>query len=310
VLGVTPQHVYSIIKTQNIDHYVNKKNRRKLLSPAGVRKLFEHRGYKYPNLNISFQIVKGGVGKTSLSFSLGVRAYQYGARVLVIDLDAQGNLTRSFNVDAKGKPIWINIYKDNMKVQDTLVTISENLHLIPSNLNNSGLDVEIFRSMNNIADIIKNTIAPIRDNYDLVIMDCPPTINMMNTAATCASDLIIIPINPDSYSMDRLEYTLFELKRIKKNYKIDCDYRIFWNRYDGRLKTALAYMSQLHQKDELGDKISSVVCRTDSALDKAVANCKSIFEMSKRSNIREDIDQFTSEVLGISEWIEEKTKPK
>ena len=110
-------------------------------------------GFKYPNAIISFQIVKGGVGKTSLSFCLAVRASHYGARVLAIDLDQQGNLTRSFNVEASDKPVWLNLFRDKVPVENAIVELSDNLHLIPSNLNNSRLDTELTQSSTNLKDL-------------------------------------------------------------------------------------------------------------------------------------------------------------
>jgi chromosome partitioning protein len=269
--------------------------------------LFEERGFQYPKVNISFQIVKGGVGKTSLSFSLAVRASHYGARVLAIDIDQQGNLTRSFNVEARDRPVWLNIFRDKIPIQDVLVKVSDNLDFIPSNLNNSRLDVELTQSASNLRDMIRDSIAPIRDNYDIVIIDCPPAINKINTAVSCASDIVIIPINPEPYAMDGLDFTISELNRVKKDFKLNFDYRIVWNKYDARERLGAFYMHELTKKEELIDKIIPVVCRVDASMKNAVFDSKSIFELPKRATIREDIDQFTKEVLGINLWRESRT---
>lgn len=303
--GMTIQGVYKALKTHNIPTKITN-NRRKIIPPHGIRKLFEERGFQYPKSIISFQIVKGGVGKTSLSFCLAVRASHYGARVLVIDLDQQGNLTRSFNVEARDRPVWLNLFRDKIPVENAIIELSDYLHLIPSNLNNSRLEVEIIASQANLNDLIKDIIAPIRKNYDLIIIDCPPAINNINAAATCASDLIIIPINPDIYAMDGLDYTISELDRIKKGFKLNLDYRIVWNKYDARERLGAVYMHELMKRTELHNKILPVVCRIDTSLRTAIFESKSVFDLPKKAPIREDIDQFAKELLGINIWKEAK----
>lgn len=303
--GITVQGVYKALKAHNIQTEKSN-NRRKFIPSEGVRKLFEERGFIYPKMNISFQIVKGGVGKTSLSFCLSVRAYHYGARILAIDIDQQGNLTRSFNIEARDKPVWLNLFRDKVPVKDAVVKISKNLHFIPSNLNNSRLDVELTQTSFNLKDMIKDIICPIRDEYDLVIIDCPPAINKINSAVTCASDIVLIPVNPDPYAMDGLDFTLSELNQIKQSFKLDFDYRIFWNKYDARERLGAVYMHELTKRDDLLGKILPVVCRTDASMKNAIFNSKSVFELPKRTPIREDIDQFAKEILGINQWKELK----
>lgn len=305
--GMTIQGVYKILKTHGIDTTVTGSNRR-LIPSIGVRKLLESRGFEYPKLNLSFQIVKGGVGKTSLSFSLAVRANHYGTKILLIDFDQQGNLTRSFDVEAREKAVWLNIIRDSVKMENAIVNVYDGLDLIPSNLNNSRLDVELTQSSSNLKDMIKDYLAPIRVNYDLVIMDCPPAINKINTAVTCASDLIIIPINPDPYAMDGLEFTLAELNRIKREFKLTFDYRIAWNRYDARERLGAIYMHEIAKQEDRFAKILPVVIRSDTSLKNAVFDSKSVFELPRKAQIREDIDQFALEILGLNLWKEKITK--
>lgn len=303
--GITVQGVYKALKTHNIPTQMTS-NRRKIIPSQGIRKLFEERGFQYPKNIISFQIVKGGVGKTSLSFCLAVRTSHYGARVLAIDLDQQGNLTRSFNVEARDKPVWLNLFRDKVPVENAIIKLSDTLHLIPSNLNNSRLDTELTQSTTNLKDMIRDTIAPIRNNYDLIIIDCPPAINKINTAVTCASDIVIVPINPDPYAMDGLDYTISELNRVKKDFKLEFDYRIVWNKYDARERLGAVYMHALTKRDDLLNKILPVVCRVDTSLKNAVFDSRSVFDMPKKAPIREDIDQFAKEILGINAWKETK----
>jgi chromosome partitioning protein len=303
--GITVQGVYKALKTHNIETGVTN-NRRKLIPASGIRRLFEERGFKYPKSIISFQIVKGGVGKTSLSFCLAVRASHYGARILAIDLDQQGNLSRSFNVEARGKPVWLNLFRDKVPVDQAIIPLSDTLHVIPSNLSNSRLDTELTQSSANLRDLLKDILAPVRNNYDLIIIDCPPAINKINAAVTCASDTVIVPINPDPYAMDGLDYTISELNSIKKGFKLSFDYRIVWNKYDARERLGAVYMHELMKRDGLSDNLIPVVCRVDASLKNAIFDAKSVFELPKKAPIREDIDQFAKEILGINAWKESK----
>ena len=300
--GMTVQGVYKTLRNNNIKLDLSR-NGHKMLLPENARQLFDLRGFEYPNLNISFQIVKGGVGKTSLSFSLATRASHYGAKVLAIDFDQQGNLTRSFNVEAREKPVWLNILRDNVEVEDAVINVSNHLDLIASNLNNSRLDVELTQSSVNFRDVVRDLLSPIRDNYDLVIMDCPPAINKINTTVTCASDLIIIPINPDPYAMDGLEFTLAELKKLKKEFKLSLEQKILWNRYDARERLGTIYMHELAKNDDMLEKLIPIVIRADANIKNAIFDAKNVF-ISKKSAVREDIDQFTKEILGITAWSE------
>lgn len=298
------QGIYKILKTLEIPTKTTK-NRRKFIPPEGVRKILEERGFIFAKQNISFQIVKGGVGKTSLSFCVAVRASHYGARVLAIDLDQQGNLTSSLNIDAREKPVWLNLIRDNIPVEETIINLTKHLDVIPSSLNNSRLDIELTQSTYNLKDLIKDAIAPVRNNYDLVIIDCPPAINKINTAVTCASDIVIIPVNPDPYAMDGLSYTISELNRVKKDFKLDFDYKIVWNKYDARERLGAVYMHELTKHIDLLNKIIPVVCRVDASMKNVVFNAKSVYELPKKSPIREDTDQLTKEILGINLWQEQ-----
>ena len=305
--GITIQGVYKALRAHQVSTELTS-TRRRIIHPAGIRKLLEERGFSFPKQNISFQIVKGGTGKTSLSFALALRASHYGARVLAIDFDQQGNMTRSFNLDARDRPVWVNIFRDGVKAEDAIVKVTDGLHVIPSNLNNARLDTEMVTTATNLKDHINDKLSAVRDNYDLVIMDCPPAINKINTAAACSSDLVIVPINPDPYAMDGLEFTLNDIERLRRDFKINPDVRIVWNRYDARERLGIVYMHELAKAVEKADKILPVVIRTDAAVKNAVFDSRSIFDMPKKSTIREDIDQFTREVLGINEWKEAKQK--
>ena len=188
-LGLSIQGIYKFMSTNNIE--ATKVNRRNYIPSTGVRRILELRHFVYPYKNISFQIVKGGTGKTSLAFSLAVRASQYGAKVLAIDFDQQANLTQSLNIDARENPVWLNIFRDRVSVSESIINVTESLSLIPSNMNNSRLDVELTHRNVNLKDHIRDKLSKVRENYDLVVMDCPPAINKINPSIDKTSQILL-----------------------------------------------------------------------------------------------------------------------
>lgn len=302
ILGnISVQAVYKYLKANKIET-IEIGTKRIKIPPIGIKKILNERGFIFPQKNISFQIVKGGVGKTSLSYGFGIRASHYGAKVLLIDLDKQANLTRACGIQARDIPVWVNILKDNVSIKNTVSCLSDTLHIIPSNLNNSTLDLELTSSTENYKDYIRDVLLPIRHNYDIVVIDCPPDLNKITLCATCASDTVIIPINPDQYAMDGLDYTLFELKRIKNAYKLNFEFNIVWNQYDARERLTNTYVHDLAKDEEKIKSVLPVVIRSDSTLKNFVKASIPLFEMKKKSSVMEDFDQLTREILGINHW--------
>ncbi len=113
-----------------------------------------------------------------------------------------------------------------------------------------------------------------------------------------------MPVNPDPYAMDGLDFTITEMERIRADFKLDFDYRIVWNRYDARERLGMYYIHELAKRPERAEKVLPFVIRTDSSVKNAIFDSKSVFDLSKKSVVREDIDQFAKEILGINAWKE------
>jgi len=299
MLGKSNQAIYAFLKNKNITS-IEISKRKRLISPSSIKTILEMRHFKYSKKIFSIHDLKGGVGKTTIALSFSARASHYGFRVLMIDMDLQSNLTRYCNVDSTNLPVWINILRKDTKVEDCIVNIDEYLDLIPSNLNNSRLEMELASNSSiNIKDSIKDTIEPILNKYDIVIIDCPPSLCKTTTMATCASDLTIIPINPDQFSIDGMHMTIDEINRIKRAYKLPLKYKILWNKYDGRKKLAPFFIQQLAKDEEKYSNALPIVIRIDSAFEISQSMRKSIFETKRRSNAQEDIDALVRELLSL-----------
>jgi chromosome partitioning protein len=292
--------IHKLLKNKNIPTL--KLGTKKLIPSSSARDFFKSKGFEYPHMNINFHIIKGGVGKSSLASALAIRANMYGARVLCIDFDQQGNFTRSLGIDGRKKPVWLHIFRNEVSIEDAIIPITKSLHLIPSSMNNSRLELELANSSVNLKDLIRDNLRPVRNLYDLVIFDCPPSLNKTTAAVACASDLVLMPINADGYSIDALNVTIEELKNLGKNFKIDIPYSIIWNKYDQREKLSVKYLHDVASNASCQEKVLPVVIRVDASIKNALDQGISVFELAPKAGVAEDLDRLTKEVLGIQSW--------
>lgn len=300
ILNLSVQGIHHTLKANNIESILLKKKHR--VKPDQIRKLFQARGYKYKNEVISFQVVKGGTGKTSISHSFAIRANQYGARVLCIDIDQQGNLTQAFGLDSSDFDTILDVIKDESKLSlnDVILPITPTLHLIPSNMNNSVLDRYLQVEQEPLEYIFTDLLKKLRTQYDYIVFDCPPAISCANTAATLASDRIIVPITPDKFSMEGLKITIEELARLNAKYKKAPPLiNILFNRYDARKSSSSEYLKQLMSHEVYKDLMFNTFVRDNAEISNFIRHKESIFDSTKNSYAREDLDLFCREIMGL-----------
>lgn len=166
---------------------------------------------------------KGGVGKTTTAVNLGVALGHMGKRVLLIDADPQGSLTRSCNIS---KPDDLDVTLSELlayqmsgdskdMIYDDPIRHFENIDLIPSNISLSGTETALFNCMSR-ESVLKRTIRPLRDMYDTILIDCMPSLGMMTINSLVAADSVIIPCEPSYLSVKGLDLLLHSISRIKR----------------------------------------------------------------------------------------------
>lgn len=268
---------------------------RTAFTPMAARALFEQRGFKYPHQVISFQMLKGGSSKTSSAFNLAVRLNQYGARVLVIDADAQGNISSALGHEISGQEIVLyHLLKGEAEIQDAMVYINEGLDLIASNFDNSAIDLLLQSQRTNPKKLITELLAPVFDQYDFVIFDCNPALSHLNISIALASDLVIIPVNPDPFSKSGLEKVLEEFQRMSTQYDKEIDYKLLFTLHDAREATSRKYLIEYGSKYE--EKMFGSIIKRNADVKTAIDQKKSIFDF-KKASARPDFDAFAIEVL-------------
>ena len=161
---------------------------------------------------------KGGVGKTTTNINLGASLAQLGKRVLTIDIDPQGNTTSGLGIDKEARSL-ISIYDiliNDADIKDGIKkTKVKNLHILASNLPLAGAEVELVM-MDRREYILKKAISQIRENYDYILIDCPPSLGLLTINAFTAADSVLVPIQCEFFALEGLTQLLNTIQRVKK----------------------------------------------------------------------------------------------
>lgn len=265
------------------------------LPPELVREYLLSKNLKYPQRVISIQMLKGGVAKTTSIMNIGIRAAMYGAKILFVDLDQQANLSFALGHQNETAPVWLDIFEKRKTIEESIVKINENMDLIPSSLNNSVLERVLINSNRNWSMAVKGPLEQIRWNYDLILVDTAPALSAINTAVSIASDEILLPVNPDRFSILGFEKNKLELDEIKKDFKLSFNYKILFTKFDGREKMSSLFLQDFIEK--YPELMMKNFVRSSSEAKNILGTAKSIF--SNKSSIKEDYDLLTKEVLGF-----------
>jgi chromosome partitioning protein len=252
-------------------------------------------------LKIAMAVVKGGVGKTTLSEALAVRACVYGLRVLCIDVDQQANLTKGLQMDkiAKNSPVMIDLVEGKANATDSILNVIPGLDLVPSRLDNVTLDGYLMVNRHNPQTVFNKIFCSVYKNYDLIVFDCPPTLGVTVCASMLASDLIIAPLNPDVYSYEGIEIMDKEIKSIHQQFGQEINWKILLNKFDSKTILSTDYITQLLKDPKFSEKLLKAVIRTSQEFPNAKKKNKTIFDTLKKSTAKEDIDSLTKEIFQL-----------
>ncbi len=185
---------------------------------------------------------KGGVGKTTSVLNIGVYLASAGKKVLLLDLDPQGNLTSGLGIRLKKEngdklPSIYDVLIGKQKVTEVfLLTNVENLYIIPANISLAGAEIELVNQISRESKL-KGVLSEIKDQYDYIIIDSPPSLGLLTINALVASDKVIVPVQCEYYALEGISQLLDTIKLVKDslNPKLDFD-GIVLTMYDSRTK--------------------------------------------------------------------------
>ena len=261
---------------------------------------------------------KGGVGKTTTAVNLGVGLVQQGKKVLLIDADAQANLTMALGYNRPDDiPITLSTVMQNIitlstvmqniiddksfDVSQGIIHHGEGVDLLPSNIELSGFEVRLINAMSR-ERVLKTYVNEVKKNYDYVLIDCMPSLGMITINALAAADSVIIPTQPHYLSAKGLELLLRSVSMVKR--QINPKLRI-----DGILMTMVMPRTNISKeitatvKSAYGQKIKVFDTEIPHSIRavEATAEGKSIFVYDKSGKVAAAYEQFGKEVAEIGE---------
>src|SRR3989338_2486562 len=193
---------------------------------------------------------KGGVGKTTTAVNLAAYLAAYGQRVLLIDIDPQGNASSGLGIDYRNleKGIYDVLVTESVTMAEVLVgTKHDNLHLAPANLNLAGANVELV-NVDRREFRLSDNLRQIADNYDFVLIDNPPSLGLLTLNGLVAADELLIPVQCEYYALEGLSQLLHTINLLQNNLKPDLQILgAVLTMYDGRNKLSDAVFQELYQ---------------------------------------------------------------
>ena len=241
---------------------------------------------------------KGGVGKTTTTINLSASLAEMGNKVLTIDLDPQGNTSSGLGIDKNGVDNTVyELLIGECKITECIYQGPfENHHVIPSNVNLSGAEIELV-GVEKKEYILRDAIKKIKSKYDLIIIDCPPALSMLTINAMTTANTILVPIQCEYYALEGLSQLIHTINLVKKglNPKLEIEGVVF-TMYDARTNLSLEVVENV--KDTLKQNIYKTIIPRNIRLAEAPSHGLPINLYDKRSVGAEAYRLLAEEVMG------------
>ena len=202
---------------------------------------------------------KGGVGKTTTAINLSACLAEKGQKVLAVDMDPQGNMTSGLGVDKNNVENTVyDLILGESSINEVIVRdVLENLDIIPTSIDLSGAEIELL-DVDEKEYIIRNAIANIKEDYDYIVIDCPPSLSMLTINAMTTADSVLVPIQCEYYALEGLSQLIHtvELVRDRLNPQLTIEGVVF-TMYDARTNLSLQVVENV--KDNLDQTIYKTI---------------------------------------------------
>jgi len=241
---------------------------------------------------------KGGVGKTTTSINLSASLAAKGKKVLVIDMDPQGNTTSGFGVDKNDLDETIyELILGECAIQDCIIKdVVENVSILPSNVNLAAAEIELI-GVEKKEYILKNEVDYVREQYDYIMIDCPPSLSMLTINAMTTADSVLVPIQCEYYALEGLSQLIHTVNLVKERLNPDLDMEgVVFTMYDSRTNLSMQVVENV--KQNLQQRVYDTVIPRNIRLAEAPSYGMPIHVYDPKSAGAEAYMALADEVLG------------
>lgn len=240
---------------------------------------------------------KGGVGKTTTAINLSACLAEKGKKVLVIDTDPQGNTTSGFGIDKNNLENTIyELILGECSISDCIIRkVAGNVSVVPSNVNLAAAEIELI-GIDKKEYILKKEVDYIKDEYDFIIIDCPPSLNMLTINAMTTADSVLVPIQCEYYALEGLSQLIHTINLVKErlNPELDMEGTVF-TMYDSRTNLSMQVVENV--KQNLNQKIYNTLIPRNIRLAEAPSHGMPINLYDAKSAGAEAYMQLAEEVI-------------
>jgi len=240
---------------------------------------------------------KGGVAKTTTAVNLGACLAFRGKKVLVVDIDPQGNASSGLGVDRLTvKGCIYDVLINGVPIEQIIVeTKIKNLHVVPATIRLAGAEIELVSAISREIKL-KKAIAPIRENYDFILIDCPPSLGLLTLNALTAADKILIPIQCEYYALEGLGQLMNTIKLIKKHLNPHLELEgVVLTMFDARTNLSIQVVDEV--KQYFKNKVFKTIIPRNVRLSEAPSHGEPVITYDPKSRGAEVYNELAGEII-------------
>jgi chromosome partitioning protein len=240
---------------------------------------------------------KGGVAKTTTAINLGACLAELGQKVLLIDNDPQGNASSGLGINRLQTVRCIyDVLINGVPMESVIVqTELENLHLVPATIQLAGAEIELVAAISREMKL-KKALQPIRDRYDYILLDCPPSLGLLTLNALTAADSVLVPIQCEYYALEGLSQLMNTIQLVQKHLNSELELEgVVCTMFDARTNLSIQVVEEV--KEHFKDKLMKTIIPRNVRLSEAPSYGQPIITYDRRSKGAEVYMELAKEVI-------------
>ena len=245
---------------------------------------------------------KGGVGKTTTAINLSSGLSYMDKKVLLVDFDSQGNSTQGLNaLSDKGQPTIYSVLLEDFPVERAIIHKElPKIDILPANLSLAGAELEMDKIGNGKEELLKKALEPVKNQYDYIIIDCPPSLGLLNTNALTAADSVLIPVQCEYYALEGVTQLLLTIRLVQQtsNPKLKIE-GILMTMFDIRTRLSVEVSQEVRQT--FGKLVYQCSIPRNVKLSESPSRGLSIFEYDIKSSGAKFYSDLTKEFIKRNE---------